>query len=68
MRKTLVYSEMINKEIMWYYAFGLTTVSDKLSRNEGILGPRRESCADVVPPAICQLSPEAEKEFVKSQV
>ena len=65
MRKNLAHAEMINIEIMWYYAFGLT--NDKLRRNDGISGLRRAACDDIVPPAVCKLSPEAEKGFVKSQ-
>ena len=68
MRKYFPYAEMINIEIMRYYAFGLRKVSDKLKRNDGILGSRRESCHDIVPPAVCKLSPEAGRDIVKRQV
>lgn len=67
MRKHSAHSEMINIEIMRHYAYGLSMVSDKFRRNGGILGPRNAACGDIVPPAVCQLSPEAEKGYVKSQ-
>ena len=68
MRKTFPYAEMINIEIMRYYSFGLRQAADKLKRNDGISGPSRQSCLDIVPPAVCKLSLEAERDFVKSQV
>ena len=67
MRKNLASAEAINIEIMWYYAFGLAEVPQKLRRNQGIIDPESEACVDIVPPSNCKLSPEAKQEYVKSQ-
>ena len=66
-RKNFVHTEMINIEIMWHYAFGLSKVSHKFQRNDGISAQKRAACADIVPPATCKLSPEADRDFVTDQ-